>query len=217
MDVAIWLYLWFIDKMTSIDEAGVGKVLGGKPIRHSDVESELGVSERTYNRWLSILRAHGYINTKRTPYGLQITVNKAHKAFGKRYAKNGMSDTPEVADHSDKNGGSNKTVHIDNSSKTSEQSSIDVPTFIELFSLINPSYAILFARPPQRKASERLLILHDIDWWRKFMPAYQHALEDRYCPRATTPVQMEEKLGAIEHYGRSKKADKLKSLNNVVI
>jgi hypothetical protein len=48
------------------------------------------------------------------------------------------------------------------------------------------------------------------------MPAYQVALEDRYCPRATTPVQMEEKIGSIEHYGRSKKAEKIKGANFIL-
>ena len=89
--------------------------------------------------------------------------------------------------------------------------------FISLFKEINPSYEQLFKRPPQRAAADRLLKLHDFDWWQRFMPAYATALEDRYCPRATTPMKMEDKIGDIEHYGRSKKAEKISKGNNFII
>jgi len=87
---------------------------------------------------------------------------------------------------------------------------------INLFQEINPSYRLLFSRPPQRAAAERLLKLHPLDWWTRFMPAYLEAMNDRYCPKATTPVQMEEKIGAIEIYGRAKKHEQL-SKSNIVI
>jgi len=103
--VAIWLYMWFLDKMTSIGEDGVGKVLGGKPIKHKEVEKELGINQRTYSRWLGILRQHGYITAIRTPYGISIRVNKAFKRFNKRYDKNGYQPTKNVI--------SNKTVSVD--------------------------------------------------------------------------------------------------------
>lgn len=34
------------------------------------------------------------------------------------------------------------------------------------------------------------------------MAAYSVKLEDRYCPKATTPIQLEEKLGSIMAYGK---------------
>jgi hypothetical protein len=124
MGISVWLYMWLIDKMTSISEEGEGKVLGGKPIKFEDVGPEIGISERTYNRWISMLEKGKYIKTLRTPYGLVLTVLKAHKKFNKRYAKNGgtgkgeirqicPSDTPDVAVLNTKSGGSNKTVSVD--------------------------------------------------------------------------------------------------------
>ncbi len=97
-----------------------------------------------------------------------------------------------------------------------EEKSIDTPAptsgsgdeigkFIGLFGGINPSYDQLFKRAPQRKATERLLKKHPLDWWVKFMEGYEMALEDQFCPRATTPMQMEDKLGAIMVFARSKK------------
>lgn len=120
MGVAVWLYMWLIDKMTSIDEDGTGKILGGKPITYEDIKSDLGISIRTYRRWVSILDGEAYIKTLRTPYGIVIHVSKAYKRFGKRYATNDTSsDVPEtahlgqkMAHLSDKNGTSNKTVSV---------------------------------------------------------------------------------------------------------
>lgn len=88
---------------------------------------------------------------------------------------------------------------------------------ITLFKEVNPSYGVLFARPPQRAAADRLLKLHSLDWWERFMPAYVLALEDRFCPRATTPIKMEEKIGDIEHYGRSRKATATSKGNNYIL
>jgi hypothetical protein len=91
MKDAVWLFMWFLDKMTLIDhEKGIGKVLGGKPIVYEDVQKDLGISPRTYRRWIKILKVEKYIETVRTPSGLSITVNKAKKVF-KRCATNGTS------------------------------------------------------------------------------------------------------------------------------
>jgi DNA-binding Lrp family transcriptional regulator len=111
MGDSVWLYMWFLDKMTSINENGVGKVLGNKPITFTEVEKELGLTERTYNRWISKLRAAGYINTLRTPHGLVIAVNKAQKAFKMSSAKNGVSkksDPPKMSERSAKSADVNK-------------------------------------------------------------------------------------------------------------
>ncbi len=87
MKESIWLFMWLLDKMTSITEEGIGRVLGGKPIVFKEIEAELGISKRTYVDWLNNLRKHRYINTIRTPAGLVITVNKARKTFGRSAIK----------------------------------------------------------------------------------------------------------------------------------
>lgn len=84
MDSAVWLFMWLLDKMTSISENGVGAVLGGRPIKFEEVGKTMGISERTYNRWVKRLQEAGYINIKKAPYGLIISVNKAQKAFGQK-------------------------------------------------------------------------------------------------------------------------------------
>lgn len=132
MGAAVWLYMWLLDKMTSISEEGIGLIWGGKPIKYQDVAKELGgnvMSERTYSRWVTTLKKFGYINTKRTAYGLIFSVYKAYKRFGRSSsatngvspqaespkvaylpATNGRSNTPQMADV-------NKTITLDNNTR----------------------------------------------------------------------------------------------------
>jgi hypothetical protein len=136
MGESVWLYMWLLDKMTSVNENGMGKVLGGKPITHAMVELDLGIEERRYQRWLKRLRDAGYVRTLRTPYGLVITINKAEKIFRKSPDKNVVSkksksdttnvssakeigqnrrpDTTKMSGHGDKNVVPNKDNTVDN-------------------------------------------------------------------------------------------------------
>lgn len=134
MGEAVWLYMWFLDKMTVI-RADRGVVLGGKPITHADVEPALNLSRRTYVRYLARLKAAHYVEVKKTPRGVIVEVMKAKKSFG-RSAKYGAaeksvapdvaqplrhkrrSSRTKVAQHMTKNGAANKTVSVDNNSKT---------------------------------------------------------------------------------------------------
>ena len=123
MGSSVWLYLWLLDKITSITEEKIGSVLGGKPIKYEVIKKELDIPERTYHRWVSNLKKHNYILTKRTPYGLIIKVTKAKKVFGQQIgsAKNGLSSSakkvgsnrPSTAYLNTQNGLSNKTRQLD--------------------------------------------------------------------------------------------------------
>lgn len=89
MGESVWLYMWLQDKCTSVNENGEGKVLGNKPIVFErDIETSLGCSRFTYQRWIKKLRAGGYIKTIRTPVGLTIIITKAKKYETKGSVKN---------------------------------------------------------------------------------------------------------------------------------
>lgn len=94
MGEAVWLYMWLLDKMTSVNENGSGKVLHSNPITYEMVYADLGMSLRTYQRWVGRLRSAGYINTIKVQYGLSIVITKAKKNFGKQSgtATNGTSE-----------------------------------------------------------------------------------------------------------------------------
>ena len=111
MKESVWLFMWLLDKMTSINEQGIGLVLGGKPIKYSEVKDDLGISEKTYNRWVNQLRIKKYINTKRTPYGLILSVNKAKKRWAKSVNNKDREPTKKAV-LLDKNVGSNKTASV---------------------------------------------------------------------------------------------------------
>ncbi|SMO54463.1 helix-turn-helix domain-containing protein [Melghirimyces algeriensis] len=95
---ALWEFLWCISKTTK-ERAGDGEkqgiVLGGKPIKHSEIAEDLGVSAITVQRNMNRLKKYGYIETKRAPYGEIITVRNSKKF---RYIKNDNSkrDTSNV-------------------------------------------------------------------------------------------------------------------------
>src|SRR3990167_3582209 len=105
MRESVWLFLWCLDKMTSIAEDGVGRVLGGRPIKYKEILDDLGITERTYSRWVSILRKGGYIKSIRTPYGLSLSVIRAKKRFGRRDTpKLSYPDTPKQGERYAKTG-----------------------------------------------------------------------------------------------------------------
>lgn len=125
MGASIWQFLWCLDKVTKIDNEGVGLVLGGKPIQLKDV---VGGHRVTVSRRLTHLEKEGYIKLTHTPYGIVIRVMKVKKRFNKiakpqakrinKSAKEGLAKTLNPLDKSAKpvceNAKPNKTVTIDN-------------------------------------------------------------------------------------------------------
>lgn len=76
----------------------------------------------------------------------------------------------------------------------------DINHLIGLFKGINPSIEKLFGRPPQRSACERLITTHGVDKVTKVISFIEKRRGDRFCPTITTPIQLEEKWGALEAY-----------------
>lgn len=126
MGEGIWLFLWLLDRMTSISEGGIGKVLGGKPIKWEEVKKDLDVPERSYRRWIAVLKKHNYINTTRTPYGLVISINKASKRFKRDVPKMAylkQRDVPKMV--SDVPKGVNLGANLALTKKTLHDNTID--------------------------------------------------------------------------------------------
>jgi hypothetical protein len=79
MGMAIWLYLWCLDRITR-EQDGVGFVLGGAPVKIEQVAEELGRSHRALRRDLAKLKSR-YLRLRWTPYGYVIHVLNSRK-FG---------------------------------------------------------------------------------------------------------------------------------------
>ena len=80
MRESIWMFYYLLDKQTrGVDSDGNGKVLGGKPIRDSDIAAAFGVSIRTVRRMRDRLFQFGYVTARRTPYGYVYAITKPKK------------------------------------------------------------------------------------------------------------------------------------------
>jgi len=78
MGSAIWLYGWLVLRQTH--QCGdIGWVLGGAPVNYREIENETGFNRRTLERWMRILRSHGYVETRVVPSGIIIQIRKAKK------------------------------------------------------------------------------------------------------------------------------------------
>ena len=112
MEASLWLYLWLLDHITSVDEKGIGKVLGGRPIKLPEIKKDIPLSDKTYTKYVNKLVTGTYITALRTPYGYVFTVRKAVKIFkNTENRKVGVSlkeRTVEVADVQNRNIGGNK-------------------------------------------------------------------------------------------------------------
>ncbi|HXZ11338.1 MAG TPA: hypothetical protein VEG64_03010 [Candidatus Sulfotelmatobacter sp.] len=78
MGSAIWLYGWLVLRQTH-QSGDVGWVLGGSPISYREIEQETGFNRRTLERWMQILRLHGYVKTVAAPGGIVMRITKAKK------------------------------------------------------------------------------------------------------------------------------------------
>ncbi len=81
--IAIWEFAWLIDRTTK-EEDGVGIVLGGKPIKYSEIASDLGISKRTAAENCRRLAKEGYIRLDQAPHGNKFWVAKSKKFTWKR-------------------------------------------------------------------------------------------------------------------------------------
>jgi DNA-binding transcriptional ArsR family regulator len=92
---AIWEFLWLVSKVTKeeqVEDETWGIVLGGRPVKVAEIVADLGGNERNIRRNLARLKEHGYIDSKRAPYGEIYKVRKSKKfTLKKRSAKIGIS------------------------------------------------------------------------------------------------------------------------------
>ncbi len=93
-----------------------------------------------------------------------------------------------------------------NTTPRSAEDDKQIPEFIDLFKTINPTYAIMFGRPNQRQASARLLKLRPLEEWVNVIAFIASRRADQFCPRISTPIQLEQKYAALGNYGASLKS-----------
>jgi len=79
--VALWVFLWLIDRIPKNGERdGIGKVLGGKPIKIDEITGSIkGSTYKGIRLQLDTLEEGGYITRRRTSYGYVIEVRNSRK------------------------------------------------------------------------------------------------------------------------------------------
>jgi hypothetical protein len=98
MGSAVWEYMWTIVRTTKeIERDGRcwGLVRGGAPVKIEEIAAECGWDPRTVRRNLARLQVGGYLELKRAPYGLIISVAQSRK-WNKLKADALPGDRPEV-------------------------------------------------------------------------------------------------------------------------
>lgn len=212
ISTAVWEFMWMLDKMTSYNEQGVGKVLGGKPIKLEEIADQLGVTKKTVSRNLNRLEKYGYIKRIRTPYGYSFRVYKAKKVFKRRVDKNVRSDDREGTKMSDlnrvdKNVRNKEDNTVDNTVKTTSSKAAINP-LIELFREVNPTYENLFKNKTQRKALENLVKKFGKEKVEEIIKVLPITNSKIYAPTITTPYQLEKDLGKLMAYVKKEKSNK---------
>lgn len=135
--------------------------------------------------------------------------NIASAKLGKKLVQNSVKKVNSFAHTKE----ITKEITKESTERGSENKSI--PLFIDLFKEINPTYRVMFGRPNQRDASERLLKLRPLEEWEKVIRFISSRRTDKYCPRISTPIQLEQKYGDLETYASTLKATADKAKNNI--
>lgn len=116
---SLWLYLWLLDKVTTIDEkTKLGAVLGGKQLTIEYIGKDLEIGTKTTRRMLHNLVDNGYVKLIRSKYGNRIFLTKAEKYFGVKvnmvgFKKSAMSESQNLGGQGSKSG----RPYIDNTER----------------------------------------------------------------------------------------------------
>lgn len=125
MGLAIWEFLWLIDKVTR-EEDGRGIVLGGKPVKLAEIADDLGRTRDAVSDALRRLSEEDYIEVHRKSGGLAVYVLKSKKWSGRRKAygektarREGIGKTTDLPDReSGKTPNQSRENHRSESGKT---------------------------------------------------------------------------------------------------
>ena len=239
MGEAVWLYMWLLDKMTTVNENGTGKVLGNKPIKFSDIQEELGISRQTYGRWSDKLRSANYINTLRTPTGLIITINKAKKGklvkpksdvpkTGITNKKKANSDVPQSDSDVPYSGidvpysgiqyktkqGLNKTKQNTTNVVLAKAEVFGKPELNDLFKYweLKTGVPIASKRQPNRNACNNLFKRYGLAGMEKLIDGVALCQADKYGPRIADFCDLQAKLTQLLTWGKANQTNQKRTI-----
>lgn len=171
-----------------------GQMITGR----KELSAQTGIPESTIEDILKFLETqHQIQQQKTTKYRLITIVNwiKHQKSDSK---SNNRATTEQQQADTNKNV---RSIRI----KEEEYPEPSSGAFIDLFKAINPTYQYLFSRNNQRDACKRLLKLRSLEEWQKVIGFISSRRSDKFCPRISTPIQLEQKYAELESYATTLK------------
>lgn len=212
MGIAVWLYMWLLDKMTKINDRKDGQVLGGKPITYEDVKADLGIGRSTYFRWLQALEDGQYITCNRTPRGVTVVLHKAKKYYGNRVPNVGLKgeiSVPDVNHQSPKCGTectecepSNKTIQDNTKDNTTSASRRKYSTLgaelLKEFESVDPKNKTYYANKTQRGACDFLVEEYGFEKVTAVIRLLPKTNKQPYFPSINSPNDLKEKWAKLE-------------------
>lgn len=157
------------------------------------------------------------IRTRRSTRGVYIKVLNYNKYQTLDNYSSTAQGTKKALEAHQRSTTIDKNVRMKEDKNTTTQGveNIEVSSFIDSFKEVNPTYRVMFGRPNQRQACERLLKLRSLEEWLKVIKFIASRRGDRYCPRISTPIQLEQKYGDLETYALALKGKEVINKENI--
>lgn len=193
-------------KMTGLHKANVSRSLSKLITNRIVIKTDnnfIGL-QKNYEEWQSfkVIKVDNKSELSKLITPVIKVDNAVIKTDNKKLSR--LTDSKETTKDTYSKDTLQKTPHAD--LKIGGELATTVNGFIGLFQRVNPSYEQLFQRKPQRDAAQRMIEKHGMEPMTKLIEQLPRLLTDRYAPKATTPVQLEEKLGQILMYFKNKGA-----------
>lgn len=177
---------------------------------NSTIANVLGTTGRVVQNGMTRLEEFGYIRriykdgAKRNRTEIQCTVAYKYSKSANVPQDTRVRPIDDSAYHLQMTRGRIRNKNKEKNTSAS-QSDANIPVIIDLFKEVNPSYANLFKRMPQRMAVERLLKAHGVEKLTSIISYLPKSNAAKYAPVITTPLQLEERLGALIAWSQKQK------------
>jgi hypothetical protein len=182
------------------------------------ISEELDISIKQVGRSLNVLESHNIIMRERMGKKLNNRYYLLDKSEWTNSPISERTDSPITVDSQSNHIGTDSPIHSkdthikDTHSKDIATQSVagikDINDLIELFKSVNPSYGKFFGNKTQRAAIERLLKAMGREKLEGAIKILAQTNKVKYAPSITTPLQLEDKMGALIVFIQKEKNNK---------
>lgn len=181
-------------------------------LKVSKIAKQIGMDRKKVTKSIEIVsKWYTELDIKGMPFGLVITI-KDYDNLTKM--DNGMDNDGTIEEQSKNNRRtSNKSVKSVNNEKndkdleeTDVSSGNQINQLINLFEGVNPSFKNFYKNTSQRKSLERMVKEHSFERMYKLLEKLEEVVSMPFAPRITTPIELENKFGALKIFMKQEKS-----------